>query len=170
MIELSWAHDVFIDCMSHVHVFFMHTYLSFLSFWYWYCLVLFYLSLSFSFFRLVCAWHPSASLPRPKTLFILGHRLLLILLLLMLGFVMIKPIRTFRRTFLDTAFIQNAKSSFRIFPILTYPLSFKVGVGSPFMTSRSAIPPWLYKSFTPICTDLITSNLISWLTFEVRVL
>ena len=140
MIELSWAHDVFIDCMSHVHAFFMHTYLSFLSFWYWYCLVLFYLSLSFSFFRLVCAWHPSASLLHPKTLFILGHRLLLILLLLMLGFVMIKPVRTFRRTFLDTTFIQNTKSFYQTFPILTFLLSSLVGVGSHYVASKSLVP------------------------------
>ena len=155
--------------MSYVHSFFMHTYLSFLSYWYSYCLVLFRFSLSLSFFRLVCAWHPSTSLLHPGTFFVLGHYFLMILLL-MSSFVMIKPVRTFRRTFLHATFIWNAKSSFWTFPILTYLLSFTVGVGSPFVTSRSAVPLWSFRNFTPICIDLITPYLISSLAFEVRIL
>ena len=44
--------------------------------------------------------------------------------------VMIKPIRTFQRTFHDVAFIQNAKSFYWTFSILTFPLSSIVRVGS----------------------------------------
>ena len=61
--------------------------------------------------------------------------LLLTLHLLMCDFVMIKPKRTFRRTFLDEAFIPNAKSSYRIFLILTYPLLSIVGVRGHCVTS-----------------------------------
>ena len=111
----------------------MHKYLYFLLFSYCCWLVLFYVSLSLSFFRIVYAWHPSVKLLCPRTLFILGHHLLLILPLFMLGSVMIKLVKTFRRTFLGMAFIQNARSSFWIFLIMTYPLSFTVGVRSPFV-------------------------------------
>ena len=48
----------------------------------------------------------------------------------MSGFVMIKPVWTFRRTSHDEAFIWNAKLFYWIFPILTFPLSPIVGVGS----------------------------------------
>ena len=104
-------------------------------------LLLLSLSLSLSLFWLVCAWHPSISLLRPEILLVPRHHLLLILPLLMSSSMMTKPIKTFRRTFLGPAFIQNTKSSFRIFSILTYLLSFTVGIRSPFMTSWSAIPP-----------------------------
>ena len=73
------------------------------------------LSLSLSLFQLVCSWHlKRASLLRLETLFVLGHHFLPMLILpaLMLGSVMIKPVKTFRRNFLDEAFIRNAKSSF----------------------------------------------------------
>jgi len=99
------------------------------------------LSLSLSLSRLVYTRHLSVSLLHPRTFFVPGQYLLLILLLLLSGSVMIKPIRTFRRTFHDTEFIWNAKSSFRIFPILTFPLSSTVGVGSLFVTSRSLVHP-----------------------------
>ena len=52
-----------------------------------------------------------------------------------------KARQDFQRTFLDAAFIRNAKSSFRIFLIVTYPLSLTVGVMSPFVTSQLAVPP-----------------------------
>ena len=55
-------------------------------------------SLSLSLSRIVCAWHPSASLLHPETLFVPRHLLLLILLLLMSGSMMIKPVKTFQRT------------------------------------------------------------------------
>ena len=101
-------------------------------------LVLFCMSLflPLSFFRLVASWHLNENPLRPRTLFIMGHLLLLILLLLMYSSVMIKPERTFRRT-LDKTFIQNAKSSYRIFLILIFPLSSTVGVRSHCVTSRS---------------------------------
>ena len=83
-----------------------------------------------------------ASLLHPGVLFIPGHHLLhLILLPYMSSSVMRRLERTSRRTFLIVAFIRNARSLFRIFSILAYPLSFIVGVGSPFKTSRSVVPP-----------------------------
>ena len=107
------------------------------------CLVLFCLSLSLSFFRLVALWHLNGSLLRLGTLFTPGHLLLLPLLIILhltSSSVMIKPVRTFQRTFLDVAFIQNAKSSFQIFSILTFPLSSTVGVGSHCVAFESLVP------------------------------
>ena len=126
------------SCIFHAYIPFFSILLILILFG---TLLLLSLSLSLSLFWLVCAWHPSISLLRPEILLVLRHHLLLILPLLMSGSMMTKPIKTFRRTFLGAAFIQNTKSSFRIFPILTYPLSFTVGIRSPFMTSWSAIPP-----------------------------
>ena len=152
---LGWAHDVF-KFACHM---FMHTYLHFFIFLYIDLFGAFLrvsLSPSLSFFRLVASWHLNKNPLRPKTLFVLGHLLPLILLLLMYSFVMIKPERTFRRTFLNETFIQNAKSSYWIFLILTFPLSSTVGVGSHCVASRSCALPWSYRSFAPICMDLIT--------------
>ena len=53
--------------------------------------------------------------------------------------------------------------------ILLYPLSFIVGVRSLFARSRWVVPPWSYKSFTPICMDSIILYLVSSLLFEVSV-
>ena len=64
----------------------------------------------------------------------------------------------------------DAKSSCRTSSTLTYPLSFTVGVRSHFVTSRSLVPPWSYRSFTPICTESILQYLISSLAFEVHAL
>ena len=43
-------------------------------------------------------------------------------------------------------------------------------VGGHCVTSRSLVPLWSYRIFTPICMDLILLYLISSLTFEVRAL
>ena len=141
--RLGWAHDVILlhvtcSCIFHAYVPF---FIFFIIICYWLVLFCVCVSLSLSFFWIVCAWHPSAKLLRPGTLFVPRHLLLLILLLFMTGSVMIKLVRTFWRTFLDVAFIRNAKSFFLTSPILIYPLSLTVGVGNPFVISRSSIPP-----------------------------
>ena len=79
--------------------------------------------------------HQNVSLLHPETLFILGHPLRLILLLLPFGSVMRMPERTSRRTFLSEVFIRNAESFWRTSPTLTFPLSFTVGDGSHCVTS-----------------------------------
>ena len=66
--------------------------------------------------------------------------------------------------------MRNAKSSYWIFLILTFPLSSIVGVGSPFVMSWSFVPSLSYRSFTLICTDLIILYIISSLAFEVHTL
>ena len=157
--------------MSHVHAF--HAYVP-SSFYICYIvlLVLFWLSLSLPlslFLALVASWLPNANLLRPRTLYVLGHLLPLILHPLPFGSMMKGPIRTSQKTFLDKAFIRNAKSSYRIFLMLTYPLSSTVGVGSG-VAPRSPVPPWSYRSFTPICMDLILQYLSFLLAFEVRAL
>ena len=167
---LDWTHDIFLACMSHVHAFSSIRTLISLYSYILMCLVLFYVSLflPLSFFRLVASWYLNKNPLHPSTLFILGHLFLLTLHLLMYSSVMIKPERNFRRTFVDEAFIWNAKSSYHIFLILTYLLSFTVGVGGHYVTSWSLVLPWSYKSFTPICTRSILLYLISSLAFEVR--
>ena len=135
------------------------------------CLVLFYLSLSVRltflfqiinlltqhlifffcicpflslFLSLVALWHLNKNPLRPETLFVPDYLLLLpplILLHLTSGSVMIKLVRTFQRTSHDEAFIQNAKSFYQNFSILTFPLSSTVGFGSHCVASRSLVPP-----------------------------
>ena len=128
--------------MSNVHAFFMHMYqFLFLSI----DSKLFgaFLRVSLSLFvSLAALWHLNENLLRPETFFVSRHLLLLpplILFLLTSDFVMIKPVRTFRRTSHDEAFIQNAKSFYQVFPILTFPLSSIVGVGSHCVASRSLV-------------------------------
>ena len=118
----------------------------------------------------LCLWHLNASLLCPRTLFVLGHPRHLILLLHLVGSVMRMPERPSRRTFLDEAFILNAKSSWQTSPTLTYPMSFIVEVRSHCVTSRSHVHPCWSKSFTPTCMDLIFQYLILSLVFEVRAL
>ena len=104
--------------------------------------------LSLSFFlslplTLVASWHLSISLLHPRTLFVLRHLLLLLLLTphpLKSGSVMRRPNQTSLRTFHNAALIRNAKSFCQTFLTLTYPLSSTVGVGSHFVTSRSLVP------------------------------
>ena len=105
-----------------------------------------FLIVSFSFsISSICVslllWHPNANILRPKTLFILGHPLLLILHHLISGSMMRRPNRTSLRTLPDEAFILNAKSSCWISPTLTFLLSSTVGNGSHCVTSRSPVHP-----------------------------
>ena len=101
------------------------------------------LSLSFSF-SLVTLWHLNENPLRLGTLFVLGHLFLLpplILLHLTFGSVMIKHVRTFRRTSHDATFIQNAKSFHQTFPILTFLLSSTIEVKSHCVASWSPVLP-----------------------------
>ena len=157
-IGLGWAHDAFyIACHMFMHFLCIGTlfsiYLLYLN-----CFGTF-LIVSLSPFLSVCVslclWHLNASLLCPRTLFVLGHPLRLILLLPLFGFVMRMPERLSRRTFLDEAFILNAKSSWRTSPTLTYLMLFIVGVGSHCVTSRSHVHSCWSRSFTPTCMDLI---------------
>ena len=61
-----------------------------------------------------------------------------------------------------------AKSFYRIFPILTFPLSSTVMVRSHCVASQSLVLLWSYMSFTLICTDLILQYLILLLAFKLR--
>ena len=78
-----------------------------------------------------------------------------------------KAWKDFSENFLDEAFIWIAKSSYRIFSILTFLLSSIVGVGGHCVTFRSLVPSWSYRSFTSICTNSILLYLISPLVFQV---
>ena len=128
--------------MSRVHAFPKHTYSPFNIlaifelFWDFSNCFSLSLSLSLSYVCIsLCLWHLNASLLRPRTLFILGHPLPLILLHHIFGSVMRMLERPYRRTFLDEAFILNAKSSWRTSPTLTNPMSFIIGFRSHCVTS-----------------------------------
>ena len=98
-------------------------------------------SLSLSLFYVsLLLWHLNANLLRPKILCILGHLFPLTSHLLLFDSKIRTPERTSRRTFVDEAFIQNATLFCQNFLTLTYPLSFIIGVGSHFVTSRSLVP------------------------------
>ena len=96
-----------------------------------------------------CLWHLSVNPLQTGTLFIPVLLRLLILHLLIFGSVMTMPLRHFRRTSLDEAFIRNAKSFCRTLPTPTFPLSFTVGDGSNCVTSRSLVILCLSRIFTP---------------------
>ena len=101
-------------------------------------------SLSFSLslpFTLVVSWHLNLNLLHPGTLFLPGHPLLLMLLLSLSGSMMKRPNRTSLRTFLDKAFILNAKLSSRTSPTPTYPLSSTLGDRGHCVTPRSCVHP-----------------------------
>ena len=168
---LDWAHDA-ISFAFHMSMHFpcIRTLFQYTCYT-WNCLGLFWLSLflflSFCL-RYSCLWHLSVNPLQLGTLFVpeLLHHL--ILLCLIFGSVMMMPLRHFRRTFLDEAFIRNAKSFCRILPTPTFPLSFTVGDGSHCVMSRSPVISCLYRSFTLTCTRLIVQYLFSLLVFEVR--
>ena len=106
-----------------------------------------FLSVSFflphSLVYISASWHQNVSLLHLGNLLVPRHLLLLLLLPppLLFNFVISKPKMTSRITFLNEAFIRNAKSFCRTSPTLTYPLSFTVEVGSHCVTSRSPIHP-----------------------------
>ena len=119
--------------------------------------------------RIVCIWHPSAKLLHPRTLFVMRH-LLLTLLHFMSGSVMRRPVRTSRRTSPNVELILNATLSSQIFPILLYPLSFMVGDGNLCVRYLWVVPPWSYRSSTPICIVSIPLYLSLLHKFKVYVL
>ena len=92
----------------------------------------------------------------------------LIPLCLIFGSMMMMPSKHSRRTFLDQAFIRNAKSFYQTLLTPTFPLSFTVRDGSHCVTSQSPVLSCLSKSFTPTCTGLIVQYLFSSFAFEVR--
>ena len=131
--------------MSHVHAFscihsFYSLYFDMFLLLRTFMIVSFSLSL-FSVCVSLLLWHPNTNILRPKTLFVPGHPLLLILHHLMSDSMMRRPNQTSLRTLPDEAFILNAKSSCRTSPTLTFPLSSTVGNGSHYVTSRSPVHP-----------------------------
>ena len=171
--RLGWAYDEFIfACHMFMHA---HAYVRSILYILIYMLFGTFLIVSLSFFlslplTLVASWHLNVSLLHPRTLFVLGH-LLLLLHLTPLPFtsgpVMKMSNWTSWRTFHNATFIWKAKSFYHMFLTLTYPLSSTVGIGSHFMASRSHALPWSYRSSTPICTILIVLYLSFLLVFEV---
>ena len=141
--QFSFACHMFMH--SHAYVLFFQYILIYLNYYETFLSVSF--SLPHSLVYVNVSWHQNVNLLRPGTLFVPGHFLLLLIPPpLLFGSMMNMPERTSRRTFLDEAFIRNAKSFCRTSPTLTYPLSFTVGVGSHCVTSRSLVHPCLFRS------------------------
>ena len=151
----------------------MHTYIFFSFFGVLFVMVLFCLflslSLSLSLSLIICTWHPSANSLRLRTLFILGH-LLLILIHFIFGFVIRRPKRTSWRTSPNVVFIWRAAWFYQIFPILFYAPSFTVEDGNPYVRYPWVVPPWSFRSFTSTCTVLIPLYLSLLCAFKVHVL
>ena len=132
--------------MSHVHAFpcicsFFSICLLYLKCIWDFSNCLLSLSLASSIYVSLFLWHPNKNPLCPGTLFVLGYPLLLTLLHLITGSVMRRPNRTSLRTFLDEAFILNAKSSCRISPTLTFLLSSTVGDGGHYVIPWSLARP-----------------------------
>ena len=133
---LGWAHDAFkFACHIFMHFSCICTFIYLYS--YIELLVLFCLSPFLSFFQFA-SWHLNWNPLHLRTLFVPGH-LPLTLPLLIFSSMMRKLVRTSRRTFPD---VRNAKLFYRTSPILTYPLSSTVRVGSYCVASRSLVLPW----------------------------
>ena len=111
-IGLGWAHDVFTiayHMLMHFHAYVLYI-LYILIYWLYWC---FSMCLSLSFFQLVALWHLNENLLHPETFFVLGLLLpFLVLHPFTSSSMMGRPNQTSLRTFLDEAFIQNAKSFF----------------------------------------------------------
>ena len=94
---LGWAHDVFTVAYHMLR----HTYLYFFIFLYWFVWCFSACPLLSLFLLLVALWHLNKNPLLLGTLFVPGQLLFLpplILLHLTSSFVMIKPVKTFRRT------------------------------------------------------------------------
>ena len=146
LVGLDWAKPMMLFYIA-CHMF-MHSHAYVLSFQYIliYCELfwdffdcLLSLSLPFSVYVSLFLWHRIVNLLCPRTLFVSGHPLLLTLLLSLFGFVIRRPNRTSLRTFLDKAFILNAKLSCRTSLTSTYPLSSTVGDGGHCVTPWSLV-------------------------------
>ena len=167
---LGWAHDVFMfACHMFMHFSCICTfiYLYFDIDLCWCFSMCFLLSL---FLLVSCSMAPKRKSTPSQNPFRFGASSSFDTTPFRYSSMMIKLERTFRRTFHNEAFIQNAKSFFWIFSILTFPLLSTVRVRNQCVASRSLVPPWSYINFTPICTDLIILYLILSLALEVRIL
>ena len=129
LVGLDWAEPmmqfllhVICSCISHAYVLYFSIYLL--------CLNCFGAFLIISFFpslfclRWLCLCHLNVSPLWLGNLFIPVPFRLLILFLSLFSSVMMMPTRHSRRTFLDAAFILNAKSLWRTSPTPTFSLSF----------------------------------------------
>ena len=152
---LGWVHDVFtIAC----HMF-MHTYLQVSIFLYilscWCFSDCLSLSPSISLSCVSCFMAPKHKSTPSQNSLRSGASSPLILHRLLFSSMMREPVRTSRRTSLNEAFIQNAKSFCLISLILHFPLSSTVGVESHFMAPQSLVHPWSFRSSTLTCMGLI---------------
>ena len=138
LVALDWAElmtlfILHVTCLCiPMHMFFPFN-IFFDIFWTILRLFLFsFLSLPLSVYVSLLLWHPNVNVICAETLFVLRHPLLLTLVV---------SLSSCLRTFLDKAFILNAKSSCRTSPTPTYPLSSIVGDGGHCVTPWSLVHP-----------------------------
>ena len=172
LLGLDWAEPMMLFMLQITcSCIFMHTYLHFFIFLYWFVWFFFAcLSFPLSFLCFSALWYLNANLLRPRTLFFPQHLLLLPPFDPTPSHIRFhddKSRKDFWRTSHDEAFIRNAKSFYQTFSILTFPQSSTVGVRSHCVASWSLVPPWSYRSFTPICMDSIIQYLILSLAFKI---
>ena len=156
---MQFLFHVTCSCISYTYVLYFSIYFLYLN-----CFGAFLIvSLFPSLFCLcwLCLWHLSINPLRLGTLFIPMPLRFLILLLSLFGSVMMMPTWNSWRTFLDAAFILNAKSFWQTSPTPTFPLSFTIEDGSHYVMSWSLFLLCLSKSFTSTCTSFSTSFLYS---------
>ena len=157
LVGLDWAEPMKFFCFA-CHMFMYFPCIRTLFSYIWYIWITWdfsdcsFLLLPLNLFTLAVSMAPKRKSTLPRTLFVSVLLHLLILLLILSDSVMMMPLRHFRRTSPDEAFIWNAKSCYRTLPTLTFPLSFTLGDGSHCVMSRSHVLSCLSKSFTPTCT------------------
>ena len=182
LLELDWAEPIIqfllhvtCSCISHAYVLHFSIYLLYLNNFGAFLIVSFFpLSILFTLVVSMAPKHKSTPAQNPLHSSASSSSdstplsLSLSLSLSLFDSIMMIPTRHSQRTFLDTAFILNAKSFWRTSPTPTFPLSFTVRGGSYCVTSRSHVLSCLSRNFTPTCTGLIVQYLFSLLAFEVR--
>ena len=159
---LGWAHDAIIfarHMLMHFHAYVLYIQYIFIYLNCFWDFSEFFFLPPHSLVYISALWHQNVSLLCPETLFVLGYLHLLIPHPLLFGSVIRMPKRTFRRTFLDKAFIRNAESFCHTSPTLTYILSFIIGVRSHYVTSWSPVHSCWSRIFTPTCMNLILQYL-----------
>ena len=171
LLELDWVDPMmqfFFARHNLMHISCIHT-SYFLSFGTLYNGAFLSPSLSLSLSQIDYIWHPSANPLRLGTPFIPGH-LFLTPFLFTFSSVMRRPVKISRRTSPNMVFIRNVAWFYRIFLILLlHPLSFIIGDGNLYLRYPWVVPPWSYRSSTPICTILIPLYLSLLHIFEVHV-
>ena len=165
---LGWTHDAIFFCISHVHAFFMYTYPFFSIFWYSVVMVLFCLSPSLPFLDSLSmapkrkptpSQNPlrsraSSSNPTPFHIQFCDE----------------KGCQDFLENFSKRGIHSECCVILPDFFYTTLPMSFTIEDGNPYVRYPWVVPPWSYRSSTPICMVSIPLYLGLLWRFKVHIL